>query len=960
MGRPLTSLLLALGICLLGAVSATAQVEVSAVSEPQTAAPGDFVTTVFEVVNRGNATATFDLELDLPPGWTPLAPPRSVTLDAGESERLFISINVARQAEAGDGEVTLSAIARADASVRDSAAAVITVETRPSLALRPPGEQQVLPGETVTLAFEVVNRGNVIDRAMLEAQSFRNFPVEISPSSAELMPGETLDVDVGVTVPEGAEPGRDRVTLTARSAQFELQTSATVELTVLPPAPREVSQDLSLSVPSVLRIRETTTTDDPIEVRTSVSGDAPFGDGSTIDYEVAIANLLDLRTVRAQLVRPTYGVTLGDVTTPLTRLINVDGRGARLSLRAGPDNESGATVASARDLETDRINIGARAALQASGWFTALAGRRRPQADETTVGVSLSQLPLTSPDLVVEGAFSRDPVRTDSAFLVQGSATLTPFTVDGEFVRAGPRFPGSISDQLSVALEPGVAFDDAEINLDLAWERDGLGPAPVQTGTAETQIGATARLAIDPLPTVVAQADYETERTIGTPKLVDQTLSTVRARASETFGPLTLGARVLREVSENRLAGTTIARSQWRIEAELRLASALLAARLGMTSDVDVNTNAIDDRFLTARLLASWQFEAFDIGFRIERNRNATRLAAEVDGDVDRWTLSTNGSVRIDDNEAARFTLNVAAALDFDLPVPFIEVNGQVEGHVFVDANGNGVRDEGEDGVSGLRLSLDNAQARTNEDGFYRFPPTAPGDNELEIESLPSTLKSATTLPRQVTIEAGQRQRVDLPLIRVASLQAIVFNDADEDGTRDNDEAGVSGVRIEALGPDGRDRSTRTGANGTAEIGRLTPGRWRVSLDEATLPENVELTTDGQVSVDIGPGERAEVAFGTIERTPEVRFSPTAEFSVTPTEPVVGETVTLDGSDSFDPDGSIESYEWDVDGDGSVDATGQRIQRVYDTAREVEVTLTVTDDDGLTGSQTKTVRVVAP
>ncbi|MFB6287146.1 MAG: NEW3 domain-containing protein [Candidatus Bipolaricaulia bacterium] len=245
MGRCGTSLLVVLFVCLASAVGATAQVDVSAVSEGQTASPGDFVTAVFEITNLSNSTETFDLDLELPSGLTPLAPPRSVTLDPDASERIFISINVNRQAQAGQREVTLAAVARSDASIRDTAAVAIDVEARPALAVRPPASRQVLPGEAVTFSFEVVNRGNVIDRAVLEARSFRGFSVDVTPSSAELMPGEAITAEVRVDVPDEADAGRDRVTLTARSATFEAETSATVDLTVLPPSPSEVSQDLS-------------------------------------------------------------------------------------------------------------------------------------------------------------------------------------------------------------------------------------------------------------------------------------------------------------------------------------------------------------------------------------------------------------------------------------------------------------------------------------------------------------------------------------------------------------------------------------------------------------------------------------------------------------------------------------------------------------------------------------------
>jgi hypothetical protein len=71
-----------------------------------------------------------------------------------------------------------------------------------------------------------------------------------------------------------------------------------------------------------------------------------------------------------------------------------------------------------------------------------------------------------------------------------------------------------------------------------------------------------------------------------------------------------------------------------------------------------------------------------------------------------------------------------------------------------------------------------------------------------------------------------------------------------------------------------------------------------------------------------------------------------------------GDLVTFDGSGSYDPDGVIVSYEWDFDAevdsdeDGNaendVDATGPIVDFTWFDDYEVDVALTVTDDDGLT------------
>jgi len=59
----------------------------------------------------------------------------------------------------------------------------------------------------------------------------------------------------------------------------------------------------------------------------------------------------------------------------------------------------------------------------------------------------------------------------------------------------------------------------------------------------------------------------------------------------------------------------------------------------------------------------------------------------------------------------------------------------------------------------------------------------------------------------------------------------------------------------------------------------------------------------------------------------------------------VNQPISFDGSGSYDPDGTIVSYEWDF-GDGNTD-TGVNPQHVYNTGGMYTVNLTVIDDDGL-------------
>lgn len=73
----------------------------------------------------------------------------------------------------------------------------------------------------------------------------------------------------------------------------------------------------------------------------------------------------------------------------------------------------------------------------------------------------------------------------------------------------------------------------------------------------------------------------------------------------------------------------------------------------------------------------------------------------------------------------------------------------------------------------------------------------------------------------------------------------------------------------------------------------------------------------------------------------------------------VGENVNISGDQSYDTDGTIQAYAWDTTGStGSISGVSGTVK--YNTEGVYTIKLTVTDDDGATGSTTKLITVVAP
>ena len=133
----------------------------------------------------------------------------------------------------------------------------------------------------------------------------------------------------------------------------------------------------------------------------------------------------------------------------------------------------------------------------------------------------------------------------------------------------------------------------------------------------------------------------------------------------------------------------------------------------------------------------------------------------------------------------------------------------------------------------------------------------------------------------------------------------------------------------------------RTYFVGGADVGYSL--RFRVAADNRDSPQPVTATSAPTAAVvqNIGPN---------------------AAFRVSPSRPVVGDTVDFT-SISSDPDGPVPSHEWDLDGDGQYaddNARGQIAARKLTRTGTHTVRLRVTDADGASDVETARFRVGLP
>ncbi len=214
-----------------------------------------------------------------------------------------------------------------------------------------------------------------------------------------------------------------------------------------------------------------------------------------------------------------------------------------------------------------------------------------------------------------------------------------------------------------------------------------------------------------------------------------------------------------------------------------------------------------------------------------------------------------------------------------------------VDGVVFEDADGDGTRDGGEAGVSGITVFSDadgdgaldtgEATATTGAGGGYSLDGLRPGSHRV-VALLGGAWHCACAAT--VTVASGDTGSRDFGGWRDSTASGVVFGDADADGA--DREAGESGlgdvtVYLDADGDGTRDageRSTTTAGDGTWSLDRLAPGQHTLRVElgagwRCTRPDpcsaNVTATS-GSTPVAAAFGAVAVAAdLGvTLERTP--------------------------------------------------------------------------------------------
>jgi PGF-pre-PGF domain-containing protein len=230
----------------------------------------------------------------------------------------------------------------------------------------------------------------------------------------------------------------------------------------------------------------------------------------------------------------------------------------------------------------------------------------------------------------------------------------------------------------------------------------------------------------------------------------------------------------------------------------------------------------------------------------------------------------------------------------------------------------------------------------------------------------------AVEIPRNVTVDVGYRQYDAsagefFPEDGVADAYPLGSAFAGTDGDLGTDEVPAGHpvtlrVTNESDAPVANASvAVDVSANGTT----VRAGEFLTTADGRLPADGLELA--GTVSVAVTPPENATLLRKTTGRTVNVTGprnlsvsldepSPVADAVAASATVTAGDAVTFDAGDSV-AQGDIAAYDWTF-GDGAT-AEGKRVSHAYDSAGEYEATLTITDEYGVSATDTVTVSVRA-
>ena len=906
--------------------------------------PGELVTHVFTVHNQGSSSDTYNLTLDLPNNWTSLPIPDQLNVAAGSSKPVFANINVPRNAKAEKYDIQLTAESTGDPSLVLSKTTYIQVKSVPGFELAWEIEPSSIgPGATVDGRIKLTNTGNLPDRYMIEAVVPEGWSYSLGEERVQLMQGQSRILVISFTAPETADSG-DSYRLEVRvTSEHERDVEEAITSTgrLRPPPPEKVSKSLYPTW-DVFTSTSMNQEGDP-QFYVSGRGDIPsLGDVSTnLSFSVDGVEGAGLRVMREE-----WGFALNNSSIS----------GSYLGVSGFPLFIGELDDTTTRFIFTEK-NKGVSLEKEGDYWdIRAVLGSKYSENQGDYIAFNELQGTYEFSDGVVfDGLITTAETQTSSGTIVEAGLDLGSEKTDiyTSFVKVYPGFPNQ-SPRLGAGVNVSYEEED-EFSSSFDW------------GYSRTRVGATPSYYystehdFDVYTSVDLGENLDSNFSLGFTWRKSDDVPASNNLFSNSFSGSLSGGDLL-----TWSFGTSVNRTHDKVSDTIvntHSVDASLSVDIGQSEhSVGLSLTRTEGPSSTTTsntFTLSSDFSEFPLSptFSLSRSDADTILYANFSKDsVQGLALNISFSVSLVQQDSVSLSLSTSFPGPFRFCGP---TKGQIKGYLFVDENRNGRKDPGERGVKDGILALDGGKAVSGQDGRFVFQPVRPGKYRLDIEKIASGLKPRVGLPRTLEVKAGEIREISVPLRPRSWVMGTVYNDKNQNGSRERGEQGMSGIVFSIRG-EGVSRQIRSGSNGRF-IADLSPGTYRIELQKSSLPERYEATTPSEVTVTAKDYGRTEVSFGVYQKPKPTVITfgpPTAKFSYSPAKPVVGEEITLDASSSSAIQTEIEKYEWEIThGETVIMREGKRVQVNLDQVGAWEISLIVMDKNGLKGKTVKTIQV---
>jgi len=884
------------------------EVRLSSASE-RIVPPKSLLTSVFTITNSGIGEDTYDLKSIVPEGWHIISSLRPISLLPKQTKTLPLTVSVPITALADvPYEIGLSTASQLNPQISDSARVSVKILPHARIKLIGPAKDaKGRPGQGLSYSFSILNLGNGKDRFEITALSAHKEKVGLSMETVELGVGEQTEVIATIHIPLDVSTGTKHVlTLKVESLLLEQGVfDKNVVYTSILEKKGAKEQGVYKTLPSQLTVYYSGLgTEEPRGMNVDFTTGGQLDDKHWMDFRYRGPYHKDKKNYRGfseeeialEFGGENWDIGLGDIAASLSDLTisSLSEEGARVRFDKGPMNFTFFNMEK-EDTSFREDFLGGRitgkidrATEVGLNYFQSNEDKLDPSASRSAEQKEMASISAVRKleNFLIQGEYAGGSFnngsgeKEDIAWWVNSILKRERIYLNAEYIYAGSDYPGRRKDTDGYRTYASYRFFKplwVWIHKNQTTNNLEGDPARATDDTDRIELGASFSKENFPFFSL----SYEINKSQSTQQVLlsDSKEEAIAFRANESFGTLSLSfdSKYSETKDDIKLVNTKVLEYTGRAYKRWQKISGWAAYSYNLEEDIVGDEEAVLRKELgliyhpSHKLYSSVSFS--QEGTKGEEASDILSFDVTYDPSTD-FSLSVEGEMRNNRTDVTKeWEFWLSARKKFDMLLPFIKIRGSVDGDVFIDENNNGTADEGEKGIAGIMFILDENRAPTNKKGRFRLASIVPGEYELDIDisSIPVGLAPKISLPYALKVPRGKLSGITIPLVRVCKVRGRVFEDKNKNVTMDEEEKGLSLVRVLLIKDGEISRDTFSDIDGKYGFAGILPGKYHISIDEDWLPYRHRLTTVATYTVELKPNQEIlEMDFGSIEKEKKI------------------------------------------------------------------------------------------